>query len=221
MLQPWIPLLSLIPDTPIPFLSLPCCLHRLTGPFTLSVFRAPEHDAAPADGWDAGLETGESRYKAYLMWLGYQGLLAGWAWEKEVMRVPSTRGWAIVGQWAHADGQGSADSRPTQVVSAGRRARRRMQSVGSGHWRRSNKFARQEVLPSAKRRARRIERGLSVHRCHAAAISCQLGGLQLVALLADWRCLHHLAVELLGDLFANLADLGLVQADEGDVYASN
>lgn len=42
------------------------------------------------------------------MWLGYQGLLAGWEWEKEGLRVPSTRGWGIVGRnrWTKGDGDG-------------------------------------------------------------------------------------------------------------------
>ena len=51
----------------------------------------------PADGLDAGLEKGQSKYKAYLMYLGHQGLMCGWEWEKEGLRVPSTRGWGIVG----------------------------------------------------------------------------------------------------------------------------
>jgi tRNASer (uridine44-2'-O)-methyltransferase len=38
------------------------------------------------------------------MWLGYCGLLCGWHWEKESLRIPSTRGWAIVARrrWATA-----------------------------------------------------------------------------------------------------------------------
>ncbi len=97
--QPWIPLLSLIPRTPIPFLSLPCCLHTLSSMFILQSFHPPPHPAGPLNGFEHGFQSGgESRYTAYVMWLGYQGLLAGWKWEKEGMRVPSTRGWGIVGR---------------------------------------------------------------------------------------------------------------------------
>lgn len=36
------------------------------------------------------------------MWLGWVGLKCGWEWEKEGLRIPSTRGWGIVGRkrWA-------------------------------------------------------------------------------------------------------------------------
>lgn len=65
--------------------------------FTRPTFVPPPHEHMPADGLDAGLEKGQSKYKAYLMYLGYQGLMCGWEWEKEGLRVPSTRGWGIVG----------------------------------------------------------------------------------------------------------------------------
>lgn len=40
------------------------------------------------------------------MWLGWLGLQAGWTWEKESLRVPSTKGWGIVGRhrWTEAPG---------------------------------------------------------------------------------------------------------------------
>ncbi|KAJ9094412.1 hypothetical protein QFC21_005951 [Naganishia friedmannii] len=98
-MTPWIPLLSLLPSTPVPYLSLPCCLHSLNAPFTLSKFVPPyEHPSAPVKGFAHGLDEGESRYKTYLMWLGWSGLMCGWRWEKEGMRVPSTKGWGIVGR---------------------------------------------------------------------------------------------------------------------------
>jgi tRNASer (uridine44-2'-O)-methyltransferase len=108
--QPWIPLLSLIPRTPVPHLSLPCCLHTLDGKWTKTVFNPPAHAHSPAGGFDDGLEPGASRYKAYTMWLGYNGLLAGWQWEKENLRIPSTRGWAIVARrrWTDAEGDRAA-----------------------------------------------------------------------------------------------------------------
>ena len=96
--QPWIPLLSLIPKRPVPFLSLPCCLHTLDGPFTSNTFTPPSHPHTPEGGFDKGLEDGASRYKAYLMWLGWSGLISGWMWEKEPLRIPSTKGWGIVGK---------------------------------------------------------------------------------------------------------------------------
>lgn len=46
------------------------------------------------------------------MWLGYCGLLAGWRWEKESLRIPSTRGWAIVARrrWTGETVSESAES---------------------------------------------------------------------------------------------------------------
>lgn len=32
------------------------------------------------------------------MWLGWVGLMCGWEWEKEGLRVPTTKGWGIVGK---------------------------------------------------------------------------------------------------------------------------
>ncbi|KAL7425199.1 tRNA(Ser) Um(44) 2'-O-methyltransferase [Cryptotrichosporon argae] len=95
-LTPWLPLLSLLPAKPVPHLSLPCCLHKLDSVWTAATFRPPPHAHALAAGFDDGLEDGASRYKAYVMWLGHCGLLCGWQWEKEALRIPSTRGWAIV-----------------------------------------------------------------------------------------------------------------------------
>ncbi|KLT40961.1 DUF1613-domain-containing protein [Cutaneotrichosporon oleaginosum] len=95
-LTPWIPLLSLLPAKPVPFLSLPCCLHTLDGKFTSHEYKAPPHAHTPEGGFEDGLEAGASRYKAYVMWLGWWGLQCGWKWEKESLRIPSTRGWAIV-----------------------------------------------------------------------------------------------------------------------------
>ncbi|BEI80956.1 hypothetical protein CcaverHIS002_0201160 [Cutaneotrichosporon cavernicola] len=95
-LTPWIPLLSLLPAKPIPFLSLPCCLHTLDDKFTSNEFNPPAHAHTPEGGFEAGLDPGASRYKAYVMWLGWWGLQCGWKWEKESLRIPSTRGWGIV-----------------------------------------------------------------------------------------------------------------------------
>ncbi|WVQ78960.1 hypothetical protein IAT38_001052 [Cryptococcus sp. DSM 104549] len=108
-LTPWIPLLSLIPSTPVPHLSLPCCLHTLDSAFVQLNYTAPPHPHTPAGGFEAGLEPGMSRYKSYLMWLGWVGLQCGWEWEKEGLRVPSTKGWGIVARKRWADGEGELE----------------------------------------------------------------------------------------------------------------
>lgn len=80
----------------MPYLSLPCCLHTLDEKFTTLEYKAPPHQHTPEGGFEAGLEAGSSRYKSYVMWLGWVGLQCGWKWEKESLRIPSTRGWGIV-----------------------------------------------------------------------------------------------------------------------------
>ncbi|WWC65874.1 uncharacterized protein I303_108496 [Kwoniella dejecticola CBS 10117] len=104
-LTPWIPLLSLLPSTPVPHLSLPCCLHSLDSHFDVLDFVAPEHPHTPKGGFENGLEPGVSRYQSYLIWLGWCGLKCGWEWEKEGLRVPSTKGWGIVARkrWTKGD----------------------------------------------------------------------------------------------------------------------
>lgn len=77
-------------------------MHTLDDKFQALEYNPPPHEHMPKDGLDAGLEAGASRYKAYTMWLGWEGLMCGWKWEKESLRIPSTRGWAIVARerWA-------------------------------------------------------------------------------------------------------------------------
>ncbi|WVR08045.1 hypothetical protein IAU60_005090 [Kwoniella sp. DSM 27419] len=107
-LTPWLPLLSLIPSKPVPYLSLPCCLHTLDSSFTSLQYTAPPHPHTPEGGFENGLEPGVSRYKSYLIWLGWTGLQCGWKWEKEGLRVPSTKGWGIIARnrWASSEEDG-------------------------------------------------------------------------------------------------------------------
>jgi tRNASer (uridine44-2'-O)-methyltransferase len=62
-----------------------------------ATYKPPQHPHSPEGNFEAGLEQGQSRYKSYLMWLGWVGLNCGWEWETEPLRIPSTRGWGIVG----------------------------------------------------------------------------------------------------------------------------
>ncbi|WVQ95775.1 hypothetical protein IAU59_002874 [Kwoniella sp. CBS 9459] len=112
-LTPWLPLLSLIPSEPVPHLSLPCCLHNLDSAFDVLQYTAPDHPHTLEGGFENGLEPGVSRYKSYLMWLGYCGLKAGWQWEKEGLRVPSTKGWGIIARkrWT----KGKEDDRECRI----------------------------------------------------------------------------------------------------------
>ena len=104
--QPWIPLISLTPATPVPYLSVPCCTWDLDRPFTLLHFTAT-HRHAPAEGLQLGPTEHGGKYGAYLAWLAQVGLECGWEWEKEGLRVPSTRGWGIVARkrWTREKGE--------------------------------------------------------------------------------------------------------------------
>ncbi|KAG7558211.1 hypothetical protein FFLO_02864 [Filobasidium floriforme] len=117
-MTPWLPLLSLIPKTPAPHLSLPCCLHTLNGLFTYNTFVPPQtHEHMPSGDFEEGLEKGDSRYKAYLKWLGWAGLNCGWLWEKEPLRVPSTKSWGIIARKRWTGGAAEDDACREYVLS--------------------------------------------------------------------------------------------------------
>jgi hypothetical protein len=155
-------LLSLLLSKPVPYLSLPCCLHALNAPFTLTKFVPPfEHPFTPERGFGHGLDEGESRYKTYLMWLGWSGLMCGWKWEKEGMRVPSTKGWGIIGMLLGANQLGGRilimDSAP-QHGQDGLPASKKIIHVASGLSSRLPKSGRRVAFRCAKKREIRIDR---------------------------------------------------------------
>lgn len=95
-LTPYIPLLSaissltssredMIPDDKglvytTGFMIIPCCTHTFSG---------EKHNA---------LSTKGGRYNSYLTWLVTICEAVGWVVEKEALRIPSTRNWAIIGR---------------------------------------------------------------------------------------------------------------------------
>lgn len=68
-----------------------------------ATYKPPPHPHSPEGNFEEGLEKGQSRYKSYLMWLGWVGVNCGWKWETEPLRIPSTRGWGIVGKCLPSD----------------------------------------------------------------------------------------------------------------------
>nr|ODN92317.1 hypothetical protein L204_05416 [Cryptococcus depauperatus CBS 7855] len=97
-LTPWLPLLSLIPQAPVPYLSLPCCLHNLDSPFSVLDFEPPSHPHAPVQGYDANLDEQKGLYKSYIIWLGWIGVNCGWEWKAERIRG-ELKSWGIVGMF--------------------------------------------------------------------------------------------------------------------------
>ncbi|ODO08454.1 hypothetical protein L198_00184 [Cryptococcus wingfieldii CBS 7118] len=113
-LTPWIPLFSLLPKTPIPFLSFPCCLHLFSpsAMFTDCTYDPPVHPHSPQE-W-LPLVNGEQEkhgvYSSYVKWLGWVGLKAGWEWEVESVRGEGVKGYGIVGnrRWTESADQDDA-----------------------------------------------------------------------------------------------------------------
>lgn len=92
-LTPYIPLLAalssrnkLLPDeksewiTTAGFMIIPCCMHTFSG---------AKHNSLSAVG---------GRYSSYISWLVKICGAVGWVVEKEALRIPSTRNWALVGR---------------------------------------------------------------------------------------------------------------------------
>jgi hypothetical protein len=76
------------------------------------------------------------------MWLGWQGLMCGWDWEKEGLRVPSTRSWGIVGEFSKApcvswSVERGSDETHCQAANGGPRHPTRIELVENGCWAKS------------------------------------------------------------------------------------
>ncbi|KAN0133932.1 DUF1613 domain containing protein [Lactarius tabidus] len=96
-LTPWVPLLATRARAS-GYLSIPCCAWGLDARFDRA--RDVPHcdvDAETLNLGGAGEGAGSS-YALYRVWLASLGVHCGWAVEVEVLRIPSTRNWSIVGR---------------------------------------------------------------------------------------------------------------------------
>ena len=125
-LTPYVPILTILYEAS-GYLNIPCCPWDLDQKFTRAnsaQYPLPVHDVGGADdpgGISAGAETGDilsggdrwieglnlggdgnftSSYSAYRIWLARLTSWCGWEVETEVLRIPSTRNWALVGKAA-------------------------------------------------------------------------------------------------------------------------
>lgn len=112
-LTPWLPLFAAsVPNSA--FLSIPCCLHSLSGRFTHSEYIIPPEFLAalpptpstplknahpllipfyaPAPNEQGG------RYLAYQLYLAHLALLCGFVPEREALRIPSTKNFGMLGR---------------------------------------------------------------------------------------------------------------------------
>ncbi|KAF8519458.1 DUF1613-domain-containing protein [Gautieria morchelliformis] len=106
-LTPWIPVVSaLLPASG--YLSIPCCPWDFdgryergrTGAYHVPHFepKSGEHEAF-VSGLGIGTEgQAGTSYSKYRIWLAYLSRACGWKVECEMLRIPSTRNWAIVGR---------------------------------------------------------------------------------------------------------------------------
>jgi len=95
-LTPWVPLLA-TRVCASGYLSIPCCAWGLDTRFD----RARDVPLCDVDVETLNLGGGQgigSSYAQYRVWLASLSMHCGWAVEVEVLRIPSTRNWAIVGE---------------------------------------------------------------------------------------------------------------------------
>ena len=96
-LTPWVPVLATVCSAS-GYLSIPCCAWAFDARYQRS-----RDDAYPIpDGFVDSLNLGGdggnmSSYSSYRIWLASLSLHLGWRVECEMLRIPSTRNWAIVG----------------------------------------------------------------------------------------------------------------------------
>lgn len=121
-LTPYVPILSILHGAS-GYLNIPCCPWDLDQKFSRAnsaQYPLPMDDIWGADGrdvagtesnnivadgdrWIEGLNLGgdgkfTSSYSAYRIWLARLTSWCGWEIETEVLRIPSTRNWALVGK---------------------------------------------------------------------------------------------------------------------------
>ena len=116
-LTPYVPILSVLYGAS-GYLNIPCCPWDLDEKFTRAnsaQYPLPIHDIEDPDGSEAGDVVGDgdrwieglnlggdgkftSSYSAYRIWLARLTSWCGWEIETEVLRIPSTRNWALVGK---------------------------------------------------------------------------------------------------------------------------
>jgi tRNASer (uridine44-2'-O)-methyltransferase len=95
-LTPWIPALATRHHAS-GYLSIPCCAWSFDARFDRA--RDVPFCAVDAKSLNLGGEAVSSSYAHYRVWLAALSVHCGWAVEVEMLRIPSTRNWAIVGEF--------------------------------------------------------------------------------------------------------------------------
>lgn len=100
-LTPWVPVISSVYDAS-GYLSIPCCSWAFDSKFE----RSSTSSYPVPDDFDfveklnlGGDGSHKSSYSAYRIWLASVTLHCGWEIETETLRIPSTRNWALIGEY--------------------------------------------------------------------------------------------------------------------------
>ncbi|KAI5997267.1 hypothetical protein F5J12DRAFT_957073 [Pisolithus orientalis] len=120
-LTPWVPVLATLCDA-VGYLSIPCCAwgfderfarsstatssllsfycrSSLYDPSTINLEGDMDDESAFIETLNLGAEgTRKSQYSVYRIWLARLSRWMGWKVECEVLRIPSTRNWGVVGR---------------------------------------------------------------------------------------------------------------------------
>lgn len=103
-LTPWVPLLATRFHAS-GYLSIPCCAWTFDARFDracdvpLCAVDGATLNLGAGEGGEGGEGSSSSSYALYRVWLTALSMHCGWAVEVEVLRIPSTRNWAIVGEY--------------------------------------------------------------------------------------------------------------------------
>lgn len=100
-LTPWIPILATLSNSH--FLSIPCCTWALDAKFNKPKgfhkrIRYPAEEVLERKLVARGPGDATSMYSTYLAWLYREAIEYGFEVESEVLRIPSSKNWAIVGE---------------------------------------------------------------------------------------------------------------------------
>ena len=101
-LTPWVPVLSTI-CLASGYLSIPCCPWTFDAKFERSThipYEVPVNLEEFVETLNLGGEgSNSSSYSMYRIWLASLSHHCGWKVESENLRIPSTRNWALVGEF--------------------------------------------------------------------------------------------------------------------------
>lgn len=104
-LTPWVPVVSRLTKAS-GYISIPCCAWAFDRKFDRARDKPFPYTEEKEGSFVAGLNLGgegsnASSYSMYRIWLVSVSQWCGWTDECEVLRIPSTRNWAVIGEFPY------------------------------------------------------------------------------------------------------------------------